>query len=259
MAKPMQILEIEPASELTFRGPFTDVITTELRLTNPSDRKVCFKVKTTAPKQYCVRPNSGFVEPKDSVKVLVMLQPFEYSGEEKSKHKFMVQSAFVPDGDAPLEAVWKGLAETKADLMDSKLKVVFIGGEKTEADGGVGGGLSVEETSGLGASALSVGGGGGSPPSSGLSGTSTVVGSSDSAAEMRRMVDEKKRLEAVMSEMRAREAKLQARVSQLEASPKAAASSAMAANVSETGFQLLHLFVAVIAALFAGLLLGKLF
>jgi len=34
-----------------------------------SGKRVCFKVKTTAPKQYCVRPNGGFVESGQSIKV----------------------------------------------------------------------------------------------------------------------------------------------------------------------------------------------
>ena len=44
-------------------GPFSDVITANLVLRNPSSKTVLFKVKTTAPKQYCVRPNSGLLEP----------------------------------------------------------------------------------------------------------------------------------------------------------------------------------------------------
>ena len=50
-------------------GPFNEVVTADLKLTNPSDKKVCFKVKTTAPKRYCVRPNSGVLDPKNSVTV----------------------------------------------------------------------------------------------------------------------------------------------------------------------------------------------
>ena len=47
-----------------FPGPFSGVVTTTLTLRNPSNEKVGFKVKTTAPKQYCVRPNSGVVDPQ---------------------------------------------------------------------------------------------------------------------------------------------------------------------------------------------------
>lgn len=124
MSKVDQVLHIEPATELRFKGPFNEVVTADLKLTNPSDRKVCFKVKTTAPKRYCVRPNSGVLEPKNSVTVSVMLQPFEYDPTEKNKHKFMVQTMFAPgDKVDNLEQLWK---EVPADqLMDSKLKCVF--------------------------------------------------------------------------------------------------------------------------------------
>jgi len=44
-------------------GPFTEVVTADLKLSNPSKKRICFKVKTTAPKQYCVRPNNGLIEP----------------------------------------------------------------------------------------------------------------------------------------------------------------------------------------------------
>ncbi|XP_057554503.1 vesicle-associated membrane protein-associated protein A isoform X3 [Hippopotamus amphibius kiboko] len=105
------------------KGPFTDVVTTNLKLRNPSDRKVCFKVKTTAPRRYCVRPNSGIIDPGLTVTVSVMLQPFDYDPNEKSKHKFMVQTIFAPPNISDMEAVWK---EAKPDeLMDSKLRCVF--------------------------------------------------------------------------------------------------------------------------------------
>ncbi|XP_074060226.1 vesicle-associated membrane protein-associated protein A isoform X1 [Macrotis lagotis] len=123
MAKHEQILLLDPPTDLKFKGPFTDVVTTNLKLRNPSDRKVCFKVKTTAPRRYCVRPNSGIIDPGSTVTVSVMLQPFDYDPNEKSKHKFMVQTIFAPSNTSDMEAVWK---EAKPDeLMDSKLRCVF--------------------------------------------------------------------------------------------------------------------------------------
>ena len=51
-------------------GPFDHVVTSILKISNPSaERRLCFKVKTTAPKRYCVRPNSGTIEPKNFVDV----------------------------------------------------------------------------------------------------------------------------------------------------------------------------------------------
>lgn len=125
-----QILTMEPDNELVFRGPFQDVVTTILKLHNPSDQKVCFKVKTTAPKRYCVRPNCGLIESNDNVNVAVMLQPFEYKDpNENKRHKFLVQSV-VPTGEiadisaGDVEALWKNLPD-KYPIMDSKLKCVF--------------------------------------------------------------------------------------------------------------------------------------
>ncbi|KAG8177874.1 hypothetical protein JTE90_004268 [Oedothorax gibbosus] len=123
MAKQEQVLILEPAAELRFVGPFTDVVTSYLKLMNPAERRVCFKVKTTAPKKYCVRPNSGILEPKQVVNVAVMLQPFDYNPNEKNKHKFMVQTMMVPDGEINIDNLWR---DAKPDsLMDSKLRCVF--------------------------------------------------------------------------------------------------------------------------------------
>ncbi|XP_026874729.1 vesicle-associated membrane protein-associated protein A-like isoform X2 [Electrophorus electricus] len=123
MSKLEQVLVLDPPTDLKFRGPFTDVVTATLKLTNPSDRKVCFKVKTTAPRRYCVRPNSGSIDPGSSLTISVMLQPFDYDPNEKSKHKFMVQTIFAPSAVTDTETMWK---DAKPDeLMDSKLRCVF--------------------------------------------------------------------------------------------------------------------------------------
>jgi len=124
MAKQEQVLILTPPHELKFRGPFTEVVSSELKLKNPSSKRVLFKVKTTAPKRYCVRPNSGLIEPDSAVTVSVMLQPFDFDQNEKNKHKFMVQTMFAPDGIIDnQDQLWKDA--TPEMLMDSKLKCMF--------------------------------------------------------------------------------------------------------------------------------------
>jgi len=123
MSKKEQVLVIEPPIELTFTGPFTSAVSSYMKLRNPSDQKVCFKIKTTAPKRYCVKPNSGVVDPNDEVQIAVSLQPFEFDPNEKNKHKFMVQSMFAPDGEINQDTLWKEIDQN--DLMDSKLRCVF--------------------------------------------------------------------------------------------------------------------------------------
>ncbi|XP_053740172.1 VAMP (vesicle-associated membrane protein)-associated protein A, like [Synchiropus splendidus] len=123
MSKLDQVLVLDPQSDLRFKGPFTDVVTTNLKLKNPSDKRVCFKVKTTAPRRYCVRPNSGVIDAGAAVNISVMLQPFDYDPNEKSKHKFMVQTIFAPPNVSDMDSLWKDAKPD--DLMDSKLRCVF--------------------------------------------------------------------------------------------------------------------------------------
>jgi hypothetical protein len=69
-----------------------------IMLTNPHDSDVCFKVKTTAPRRYCVRPNAARIPPRQTVKVEVLVQAMEqYPAEDKCKDKFLVQMAWLPN------------------------------------------------------------------------------------------------------------------------------------------------------------------
>lgn len=73
-------------------GNFTEVVTANLKLTNPSEKKVCFKVKTTAPKRYCVRPNSGFVEAGGVVEV---------AGKFNNLTSHLIKSLYIFYNDVP--------------------------------------------------------------------------------------------------------------------------------------------------------------
>ncbi|KHN78369.1 Vesicle-associated membrane protein-associated protein B [Toxocara canis] len=79
-------------------------------------------VKTTAPKQYCVRPNSGIIGAGGANSVSIMLQPFDIA-QQSIKHKFLIQSAFVPPGETSFEGAWSRIAPS--ELVNSKLRVVF--------------------------------------------------------------------------------------------------------------------------------------
>lgn len=123
MAKAEQALILDPSNELHFKGPFSEVTTTYLKLTNPTDRQIGFKVKTTAPKTYCVRPTGGVILPKETIPVAVMLQPFDPDTDDRSKDKFMVQSMFVPEGQEFADSMWHDVPPE--GLMNSKLKCIF--------------------------------------------------------------------------------------------------------------------------------------
>ncbi|ODN96998.1 hypothetical protein I350_07976 [Cryptococcus amylolentus CBS 6273] len=132
-------VELSPATQLGFPRPFTAITKRTLYIHNPHSYPVAFKVKTTAPKQYSVRPNSGRIEPGDSVDVNIMLQPMaeEPPAHAKCKDKFLVQSAFIHADDEvrSLSQMWTLLEQTnKAGIEEKKLKVVFLAPEG-QADG----------------------------------------------------------------------------------------------------------------------------
>ncbi|CAI4215341.1 unnamed protein product [Parascedosporium putredinis] len=112
-------VDIEP-SELSFRRPFTEEVSQVLILKNPNSSPVAFKVKTTAPKQYCVRPNSGRIEP-------VLLQAMKADPlDAKCRDKFLVQSvAITPDKEFTAVASVLDSSE-KSSIQERKIRVTWL-------------------------------------------------------------------------------------------------------------------------------------
>lgn len=123
MSKLEKLLQLDPQDELLFKGPFNLPSAAFLRLTNVTKNRILFKIKTTAPKKYCVRPNSGILEKENHIDVVLSLQPFAYDSSEKNKHKFLIQSALAPDGNVDLEQIWREIPVEQ--IFDNKLRCVF--------------------------------------------------------------------------------------------------------------------------------------
>ena len=62
-------IQLNPSNDLMFKGPFDDYVTVSLGIQNPTERRIAFKIKTTAPKRYCVKPNSGVLDKGDQTRV----------------------------------------------------------------------------------------------------------------------------------------------------------------------------------------------
>ncbi|CAF4645076.1 unnamed protein product, partial [Rotaria sp. Silwood1] len=85
-------LELIPNSDLVFKGPFNVVSTATLKLYNSGNDRLAYKIKTTAPKRYCVKPKSGFLDAHASANMHAMLQPEAADKpDDRTTHKFMVQ------------------------------------------------------------------------------------------------------------------------------------------------------------------------
>ena len=81
--------------------------TKQLRLFNRGSKPVAFKIKTTNPKQYFVRPNQGIVKAGEKIVIHVMMKKLPQIPKEKCKDRFLLQSA-VYDGELPNDKFeWK--------------------------------------------------------------------------------------------------------------------------------------------------------
>lgn len=112
-------------------APFTEQSTEYATITNNSQQPVAFKVKTTAPKFYCVRPNAAVVKPGESVQVQVILLGLtkEPTEDFKCRDKFLVITLPAPYdlGEKSVADAWPELeTEFKQQAVSKKIKVKYL-------------------------------------------------------------------------------------------------------------------------------------
>ncbi|WVZ74319.1 hypothetical protein U9M48_022517 [Paspalum notatum var. saurae] len=99
-----------------------------LELLNRTDQRVAFKVKTTNPRKYAVRPASGFVPPRGSCGVTITMQaPKEIPADYQCKDKFLVQSTVVQEGTLQKDIVPDMFSKASGKLVEElKVRVVYV-------------------------------------------------------------------------------------------------------------------------------------
>ncbi|KAG0457160.1 hypothetical protein HPP92_022317, partial [Vanilla planifolia] len=122
-----ELLGIEPP-ELKFPFELRKQISCPLQLFNKTDDHIAFKVKTTNPKKYCVRPNNGVVLPRSTCDVIVTMQAQrEAPADMQCKDKFLVQSAVINPGITATEITAEMFSRESGNKVDEvKLRVVYV-------------------------------------------------------------------------------------------------------------------------------------
>ena len=93
MTSTVKMISLNPPKELPFDSRATEQTEQRLTLTNITNGSVAFKVKTTAPKAYLVRPSNEMLKKGESVDVQILLQP-KFAGKDLP-HRFLVQAIQV--------------------------------------------------------------------------------------------------------------------------------------------------------------------
>ncbi|KAL9259677.1 Vesicle-associated protein 2-2-like protein [Drosera capensis] len=122
-----QLLEIQPR-DLRFIFELQKQTSCTVKLTNKTEKHVAFKVKTTSPKKYCVKPNVGIVLPRATFEFIVAMQAQQVAPPDMvCKDKFLVQSAIVSleteDVDITPDMFLKGEGRS---VEEKKLRVILV-------------------------------------------------------------------------------------------------------------------------------------
>lgn len=122
---------LSPHAQLGFPRPLSELVTRPLLIRNSNKFPVAFKIKTTAPKQYCVKPNSGRIEPGQKTEVQIMLQPMQTEPplNAKCRDKFLVQSVQIPAqlASVPIFDLWSVVEKQDKDaIREQKLRVAYL-------------------------------------------------------------------------------------------------------------------------------------
>ncbi|KAK7390189.1 hypothetical protein VNO78_25488 [Psophocarpus tetragonolobus] len=122
-----ELLHIQP-QELQFPFELRKQISCSLQLSNKTDNYVAFKVKTTNPKKYCVRPNTGVVMPRSTCDIIVTMQAQkEAPPDMQCKDKFLLQSVVANPGATAKDITPEMFnKESGHEVEECKLRVVYV-------------------------------------------------------------------------------------------------------------------------------------
>ncbi|XP_062195181.1 vesicle-associated protein 1-2-like [Phragmites australis] len=122
-----ELLRIDPL-ELRFPFELKKQISCSMQLSNLSDDYIAFKVKTTSPKKYSVRPNTGVVLPRSTCDVVVTMQAQrEAPADMQCKDKFLVQSVVAPPGITVKDVTGDMFTKESGSKMEEvKLRVTYV-------------------------------------------------------------------------------------------------------------------------------------
>ncbi|CEL92105.1 unnamed protein product [Vitrella brassicaformis CCMP3155] len=124
-AQGQQWIRLSPEKTIEFPTSGANAsVTVNLKLTNVSGGYLAYKIKTTAPRNYLVRPSSGVINPQGDAIVEIILQANATGeGGPPTNDRFLVQVTPTSSNQPPARDQWTTIA--KEHIQDHRLNVVF--------------------------------------------------------------------------------------------------------------------------------------
>lgn len=121
---PGEMLRISPNDTIIFKSE-NDDISGQFTITNMDESVVSFKIRTTSPEKFRVRPSSGVLPSGVSQTILIVVQP-GFHLRTVTKDRFLVMSVQIPRTDLSqkeLADIWQNSSGSKVD--EYRLKCHF--------------------------------------------------------------------------------------------------------------------------------------
>jgi vesicle-associated membrane protein-associated protein B len=136
-------IEVSPSDLVLFEDVPNKSSIAFVTIKNLTSRRVAYKIKTTSPKGYVVKPNSGVIFPKESKKIEFSMQATPYTPSTKnSQDKFMFMAIDLDDNFdvAKIADIWRDKPQEKVQQV--KLQASFKGNNFLGLNTGSAGGRS---------------------------------------------------------------------------------------------------------------------
>jgi DNA-directed RNA polymerase I, II, and III subunit RPABC2 len=117
----MSLVTVTP-EEITFPNVLNQEAVFMLKVKNVSSSAAAFKVKTTAPKNYLVKPSAGVIPANGDCEIKITLNK-QTSDPSANNDRFLVQAVKTPSGKDLTKEEWQ--AVDKASVQELRLHVVF--------------------------------------------------------------------------------------------------------------------------------------
>ena len=89
----MSLYRLTPADCINFYVSSDNPVTETLIVTNISPNPIVFKIKTTSPARYIVKPNQGYVLPNEPFSISIGLKTSGVT--QETSHKFLMQATDI--------------------------------------------------------------------------------------------------------------------------------------------------------------------
>ncbi|XP_049884244.1 motile sperm domain-containing protein 2-like [Pectinophora gossypiella] len=119
-----EMLRLVPNDVIVFKTD-SDEVSGQFTITNMDESAISFKIRTTSPEKFRVRPSSGILGPGLSQTVTIVVQA-GFQTRSSTKDRFLVMSVQIPKTDLTqkeLAEVWQNSSSSKVD--EYRLKCQF--------------------------------------------------------------------------------------------------------------------------------------